>query len=70
MVIVIERAGRPFGVLAAEPLDMLEAELTLDAITLRQKGIAGSAVLNGQTTLMLDIFELAASVLGEEAAIA
>ena len=67
VVIVIERAGRPFGILAAEPLDMLEAELVLDAVTLRQRGIAGSAILNGQTTLMLDIFELAGSVLGEEA---
>ena len=66
VVIVIERAGRPFGVLAAEPLEMVEVEVALDTITLRQTGIAGSAVLNGQTTLMLDIFELASSALGEE----
>ena len=66
VVIVIERAGRPFGVLAAEPLEMVEVEVALDTITLRQTGIAGSAVLNGQTTLMLDIFELASNALGEE----
>ena len=69
VVIVTERAGRPFGVLAAEPLDMVEAEVTLDTVTLRQPGIAGSSVLRGQTTLMLDIFELAAGIPGNEAAV-
>ena len=32
--------------------------------TLRQPGVAGSALLNGRTTLMLDIFELADTVRG------
>ncbi|HUA82408.1 MAG TPA: chemotaxis protein CheW [Bryobacteraceae bacterium] len=59
VVIVFERLGRPLGLLAAEPLDMLEAALNLDSVTLRQRGIAGSAVLKNQTTLLLDIFELA-----------
>ena len=47
VVIVFERLGRPLGLLAAEPLDMLEAELNIDAVTLRQKGIGGSAVSEG-----------------------
>ena len=59
VVIVFERLGRPLGLLAAEPLDMLEAELNIDAVTLRQKGIGGSAVLKDRTILLLDIFELA-----------
>jgi two-component system chemotaxis sensor kinase CheA len=59
VVIVFERQGRPLGLLAAEPLDMLEAELKIDAVTLRQRGIAGSAVLKDRTILLLDIFELA-----------
>ncbi len=59
VVIVFERTGRPLGLLAAEPLDMVETQLSLDAQTLRQPGVAGSAILNGRTTLMLDIFELA-----------
>jgi two-component system chemotaxis sensor kinase CheA len=66
VVIVFERLGRPFGLLAAEPLDMVEATLEIDSITLRQPGVAGSAVLAGsdglkdRTLLILDIFELAA----------
>jgi two-component system chemotaxis sensor kinase CheA len=59
VVIVFERLGRPLGLLAAEPLDMVEAALNIDAVTLRQQGIAGSAVLKDRTILLLDIFELA-----------
>jgi two-component system chemotaxis sensor kinase CheA len=59
VVVVFERRGRPLGLLAAEPLDMVEAKLAIDAFTLRQPGVAGSVVLKGSTTLILDIFELA-----------
>jgi two-component system chemotaxis sensor kinase CheA len=62
VVIVFERAGRPVGLLVAEPLDMIETRLAMDPVTLRQPGVAGSALLNGRTTLMLDIFELADTV--------
>jgi two-component system chemotaxis sensor kinase CheA len=59
VVIVFEGLGRPVGLLAAEPLDMVEATLQVDTATLRQRGIAGSAVLKDRTILLLDIFELA-----------
>jgi two-component system, chemotaxis family, sensor kinase CheA len=62
VVIVFERAGRPLGLLAAEPLDLAEAELAIDTETLRQPGIAGSAVLKDRTILLLDIFELAGTL--------
>lgn len=63
VVIVFEEAGRPLGLLAAEPLDMLESRITIDTATLRQPGVSGSAVLKGRTTLLLDIFELAETAL-------
>jgi two-component system chemotaxis sensor kinase CheA len=62
VVIVFENLGRPVGLLAAEPLDMLEASLNIDTVTLRQRGIAASAVLQDRTILLLDIFELADAV--------
>jgi two-component system chemotaxis sensor kinase CheA len=62
VVIVFERAGRPVGLLVAEPLDMTETTLALDTVTLRQPGIAGSALLSGRTTLMLDLFEITETV--------
>lgn len=58
VVIVFERAGRSFGLLAAEPLDMIETALALDSLTLRQPGVAGSTLVDGQTTLVVDILEL------------
>lgn len=66
VVILFERVGRSFGLVAAEPLAMLEAEVAVDSVTLRQPGVGGSAVLNGRTTLMLDAFELASSAMGPE----
>jgi two-component system chemotaxis sensor kinase CheA len=65
VVIVFERLGRPLGLLAAEPLDMVEAALNIDSVTLRQRGIGGSAVLKDRTILLLDIFELADAALPE-----
>jgi two-component system chemotaxis sensor kinase CheA len=62
VVVVFDCAGRTIGLLVAEPLDMIETHLALDNVTLRQPGIAGSALLNGRTTLMLDIFEMADTV--------
>ena len=59
VVIVFESRGQPLGLLAAEPLDMVETALAIDTVTLRQPGIAGSAVLKDRTLLMLDIFGLA-----------
>lgn len=59
VVIIFERLGRPLGLLAAEPVDMVEAALRIDSITLRQRGIAGSAVLRDRTLMLLDVFELA-----------
>jgi len=37
----------------------MEAALNIDTVTMRQRGIAGSAVLKDRTILLLDIFELA-----------
>jgi two-component system chemotaxis sensor kinase CheA len=59
VVVVFDCAGQTLGLLAAEPLDMVETRVVMDTQTLRQPGVAGSALLNGRTTLMLDIFELA-----------
>ena len=63
VVIVFENMGSPLGLLAAEPLDMVQAAMAIDTVTLRQRGVAGSAVLKDRTILVLDIFELAEAVL-------
>ncbi len=55
VVIVFENMDPPLGLLAAEPLDMVETALAVDTLTLRQRGIAGSTVLKDRTLLILDI---------------
>ncbi|HML17245.1 MAG TPA: chemotaxis protein CheW [Bryobacteraceae bacterium] len=65
IVVVLELAGRSLGLLAARPVDVIEAELEIDGTTFRQPGIMGSAILRGRTTLILDPFELAQSALPE-----
>jgi two-component system, chemotaxis family, sensor kinase CheA len=61
VVVVFENMGQALGLIAAEPLDMVETRLAVDAVTLRQRGIAGSAVLKNRTLLLVDIFDLAAA---------
>jgi two-component system chemotaxis sensor kinase CheA len=67
VVIVFEHAGQPMGLLAAEPLDMIETRFAVDKVTLRQRGIAGSTILKGKTTLIVDIQELAGDIAPEQA---
>jgi two-component system chemotaxis sensor kinase CheA len=69
VAIIFEIGGSPLGLLAAEPLDMVEVVLKLDQTTLRQPGIAGSAILEGRTTLLVNIFELVEKVRPESTAV-
>jgi two-component system chemotaxis sensor kinase CheA len=61
IVVVMEAGGREFGLLAALPVDVVEAAVEIDARTLRQPGVMGSTVLRGETTLLLDAAALARS---------
>ena len=55
VVIIFVVAGNEVGLLAIQPLDVIEMDLVLDETTLRQPGIGGSTIINGKTTLMVDI---------------
>lgn len=68
VVIVFEQGGYSRGLLAAEPLNLLEAAVELDETTLRQAGISGSFLLEGRTTLYVDLAELAGGEQGLTAA--
>lgn len=57
LVIVLDVAGREVGLLAAPPVDAVELALDLDYQTLKQPGIMGSAIIDGHTTQLLDVFE-------------
>jgi len=58
VVIVFFMAGHEIGLLASQPVDAREVQVQIDDFTLKQTGITGSAVLDGYTTLIVDIYEL------------
>jgi two-component system chemotaxis sensor kinase CheA len=58
LVIVFNVASREVGLLAMGPVDAQEVNLDIDGVTLRQPGIMGSAIINDNTTLLVDIYEI------------
>ena len=62
IVIVFLMAGHEIGLLATPPVDAVEVRTVIDTFTLKQPGISGSAVIGGNTTLLVDIFELIETV--------
>ena len=62
VVLVSSAHGREVGLLGAMPVDVVETRAVIDQHTHRQKGIAGSAILNDHTTLIADLYELVDAV--------
>jgi two-component system chemotaxis sensor kinase CheA len=55
VVLVIAVQEREIGVLGILPVDAIETDAELDEHTHRQKGLAGSAIINNVTTLVVDL---------------
>ncbi|PID72820.1 MAG: hybrid sensor histidine kinase/response regulator [Desulfobulbus propionicus] len=62
LVIVFHLAGRDIGLLATGPVDAVETSTDIDDITLKQTGIMGSAIIDGNTTMLIDIFEIVQTI--------
>jgi two-component system, chemotaxis family, sensor kinase CheA len=62
LVIVFRLAGRDVGLLACGPVDAVEVTTDIDTATLKQAGIMGSTIINGKTTMLVDVYELIESV--------
>jgi two-component system chemotaxis sensor kinase CheA len=58
-VVVFRAAGREIGLLVAELDDIRQLALEIDALTFRERGIAGGFVLNETTMRLVDTVELA-----------
>jgi len=58
LVLVFMLAGREIGLLATGPVDAIEVTEKLDEKALKQPGIMGSVVIDGQTTLLVDVFDI------------
>jgi len=62
IVIIFVVEGREVGLLAVQPLDVIEADLAVDEYTLSQTGISGSTIIKGHTTLLVDIYGMMRSI--------
>jgi two-component system, chemotaxis family, sensor kinase CheA len=58
LVIVFNIANQIVGLLAIGPIDALQINVTIDDVTLSQTGIMGSTIIEGQTTMLVDIHEI------------
>ena len=57
-VMIANVRGHEVGLLGAMPVDVVETRLTIDQVTHRQKGVAGSAIIRERTALIVDLYEL------------
>ena len=57
-VIVSSVCGREVGLLGSMPVDVIETKSVIDLTTHRQKGVAGSVIINNRTALIADLLEL------------
>jgi two-component system chemotaxis sensor kinase CheA len=57
-VIISSVHGREVGLLGSMPVDVIETKATIDLVTHRQKGVAGSTIINHRTALIADLHEL------------
>jgi two-component system, chemotaxis family, sensor kinase CheA len=64
-VIVVKIGEREVGLLAAMPVDVIESKASIDAVTHRQTGIAGSTIMRDNTVLVADVFEIAQTMFPE-----
>ena len=62
LVIVFNIAKRAVGLLATGPIDALEVSAEIDDTTLSQPGIMGSIIIDNQTTMLVNVFEMVQSL--------
>ena len=58
LVLVFMLAGREIGLMVTGPIDGVEITEKLDESALKQPGIMGSIVIDGRTTMMVDILDI------------
>jgi two-component system chemotaxis sensor kinase CheA len=57
-VMIANIRGHDVGLLGAMPVDVVETTANIDQSTHRQKGVAGSTIIQDRTALVVDLYEL------------
>ncbi|AGF79541.1 chemotaxis protein histidine kinase-like protein [Desulfocapsa sulfexigens DSM 10523] len=65
LVIVFNIANQLVGLLAIGPIDAIEISVSVDDVTLKQPGVMGSTIIDRQTTMLIDIFEIVGALFPE-----
>jgi two-component system, chemotaxis family, sensor kinase CheA len=65
LVIVFNIASQLVGLLAIGPIDAIEISVSIDDVTLKQPGVMGSTIIDGHTTMLIDIHEIVGSLFPE-----
>ena len=65
LVIVFNIASQLIGLLAIGPIDAMQISVDIDETTLKQTGIMGSTIIDSQTTMLIDIFEVVGALYPE-----
>ncbi len=64
-VIVFPYGDKEVGLLVSRIIDVVDFDMKMDEESFRQSGILGSAVINNQTTLLLDLYDIVSQLLPE-----
>lgn len=65
LVIVFNVAQTTVGLLAIGPIDAIEVTINVDEKTLQQTGIMGSTIIDGDTTLLVNVYEMVQTLFPE-----
>jgi two-component system, chemotaxis family, sensor kinase CheA len=58
VVLVSQMGDKTIGLLGTMPVNVVHIDLAIDTVTHRQTGISGSMIIEGRTTLLVDIDEI------------
>lgn len=58
LVLIFSLAGHEMGLLATGPVNSLELSLDIDNRSHKQSGVRGSALIDGQITLLINIYDI------------
>jgi two-component system, chemotaxis family, sensor kinase CheA len=65
LVLVFQISSQVIGLLATGPIDIVKSDSEVDTTTIKQPGIIGSLIINGHTTMLVNILEIAQALFPE-----
>lgn len=64
-IIVFSIGGKEVGIIMSEIIDIVRGDFAIDELTHKQPGILGSSIINGEITLLVDLYGVIDSIMPE-----